>query len=75
MKYDRHGYKARQRLVVITNNSFYVLEANKTIKQKHCLPLRQLKFVVTQENDKLLMVRIPEDLLNKDKVNSDVLIK
>lgn len=55
--------------MLVTNKSFYLLEANKTIKQKHCLPLASISFVVTQENDKVLMVRIPEELIKKDKVN------
>lgn len=55
--------------MVVTNKSFYLLEANKTIKQKHCLPLDSISFVVTQENDKVLMVRIPEELIKKDKVD------
>lgn len=54
--------------MVVTNRSFYLLEANKSIKQKHCLPLNSLSFTVTQENDKVLMVKIPEELIKKDKV-------
>lgn len=55
--------------MLVTNKSFYLLEANKTLKLKHCLPLDSISFVVTQENDKVLMVRIPEELIKKDKVN------
>lgn len=54
--------------MLVTNKYFYLLEANKAIKQKHCLPLNSISFVVTQENDKVLMVRIPEELIKKDKV-------
>lgn len=68
LKYDRHGYKPRERIMLVTNKYFYLLEANKTIKQKHCLPLNAISFAVTQENDKVLMVRIPEELIKKDKV-------
>ncbi|XP_008200294.1 unconventional myosin IC [Tribolium castaneum] len=68
MKYDRHGYKPRQRVVLITTKNFYVIEVkNSSAKQKHCLPLSKLNFVVTPNNDKMLLVRIPEDLLKKDK--------
>lgn len=68
MKYDRHGYKPRQRVVLITTKNFYLIEVkNSSAKQKHCLPLSKLNFVVTPNNDKMLLVRIPEDLLKKDK--------
>ncbi|XP_030750397.1 unconventional myosin IC isoform X1 [Sitophilus oryzae] len=67
MKYDRHGYKPRERIIIVTQNNLHVLECKGSVKQKHVLPLRKLQFVVTHENDKFLLVRIPEDLLKKDK--------
>jgi len=67
MKYDRRGYKPRERIMVITNKAFYLLEATKSVKQKHRLPIEMVSFVVTSSNDNVLMVRIPEDLLKKDK--------
>lgn len=54
--------------MVMTNKSFYLLEVSKAVKQKHCLPLNSISLVVTAENDKLLMVKIPEELMKKDKV-------
>ncbi|CAG9768110.1 unnamed protein product [Ceutorhynchus assimilis] len=67
MKYDRHGYKPRERIMIITQNNLHVLECKGSVKQKHVLPLKRLSFVVTHENDRLVLVRIPEDLLKKDK--------
>ncbi|KAF7269721.1 hypothetical protein GWI33_017239 [Rhynchophorus ferrugineus] len=67
MKYDRHGYKPRERIVIVTQNNMHVLECKGSVKQKHVLPLKRLKFVVTHESDKFLLVRIPEDLIKKDK--------
>ncbi|KAK4872802.1 hypothetical protein RN001_014831 [Aquatica leii] len=67
MKYDRHGYKPRERVVVITSKAFYLLEMTKSVKQKHRFPIEAISLIVTSENDKVLMVRLPEDLLKKDK--------
>lgn len=68
MKYDRRGYKPRERIIIVTQNNLHVLECKGSVKQKHILPLKRLSFVVTHENDRLVLVRIPEDLLKKDKV-------
>lgn len=68
VKYDRHGYKPRERIVVISKQNFHLLECKGTMKLKHCLPLKDLHFVVTGESDNLLLVQIPEDLIKKDKV-------
>lgn len=67
MKYDRRGYKPRERTMVVTNKFLYLLEVTKSVKQKHCLPLESLNFIVTSETDNVVMIRIPEDLLKKDK--------
>ncbi|KAF2905235.1 hypothetical protein ILUMI_00959 [Ignelater luminosus] len=67
MKYDRHGYKPRERVLVVTNRAFYLLEVTKSVKQKHRFPLDVVSLVVTSENDKVLMIRLPEDLMKKDK--------
>ncbi|KAF5286073.1 hypothetical protein FQR65_LT12959 [Abscondita terminalis] len=67
MKYDRRGYKPRERVVVITNKAFYLFEVTKSVKQKHRFPIDSISLIVTSKNDKVLMVRIPEDLINKDK--------
>lgn len=72
MKYDRHGYKPRERVLVVTNKAFYLLEVTKSVKQKHRFPLDVVSLVVTSENDKVLMIRLPEDLMKKDKVKENL---
>uniref|UniRef100_A0A034W101 Myosin-IB n=2 Tax=Bactrocera dorsalis TaxID=27457 RepID=A0A034W101_BACDO len=64
-KYDRHGYKPRERFVLLSNKAFYVLDG-KSYKQKHRLPLEKIDFVVTNHSDSLLVIRIPLEL-KKDK--------
>lgn len=66
MKYDRRGYKPRERILIFGDKSLFLLDA-KTYKQKHRIPLSKIpKIVVTQERDGLLLIRIPLDL-KKDK--------
>ncbi|KAB0792483.1 hypothetical protein PPYR_14442 [Photinus pyralis] len=67
MKYDRHGYKPRERVVVVTNKAFYLYEVTKTVKQKHRFSIDSINFIVTSEKDSVCMVRIPEELINKNK--------
>lgn len=67
-KYDRHGYKPRDRTILVTNKNLHVLEINKgAVKTKHCLPLIRLSYVITPGTDKMLLVRIPEEFMKKDK--------
>ncbi|KAJ8922250.1 hypothetical protein NQ315_004187 [Exocentrus adspersus] len=54
VKYDRHGYKPRERILVISRQNLHLLECKGSFKQKHCLPLKRLSFVVSPENDKML---------------------
>jgi myosin-1 len=66
-KYDRHGYKPRERVLLLTNKRLYVLDG-KTFKLKHNLQLDILQeLVVTSETDNLLLLRIPPEY-KKDKV-------
>lgn len=65
IKFDRHGYKPRDRFALLSEKALYVLDA-KTYKQKHRLPLDKIDFCVTNHNDNLLLVRIPPEL-KKDK--------
>ncbi|CAG9863504.1 unnamed protein product [Phyllotreta striolata] len=67
VKYDRHGYKPRDRIMVISKSSFHLLDTKGSLKPKHCIPLDRLSFVITPENDELLLVQLPEDLIRKDK--------
>lgn len=65
MKFDRHGYKPRERLFLLSNVAVYVLDA-KTYRQKHRLPLDKIDFCVLGERDGLMVVRIPLEL-KRDK--------
>ena len=66
MKYDRHGYKPRERILIVGDKSLFLLDA-KTYKQKHRITLAKIpKFLVTKERDGLLLIRIPLEL-KKDK--------
>jgi myosin I len=66
MKYDRRGYKPRERILIIGDKSLFLLDA-KTYKQKHRILLTKIpKVVVTKERDGLLLIRIPLEL-KKDK--------
>lgn len=69
VKFDRHGYKPRERVVVISANNLHLLECKGNAKLKHCLPLKQLHFTVTNQSDNLLLVQIPEEFIKKDKVH------
>ncbi|XP_020296336.1 myosin-IB isoform X2 [Pseudomyrmex gracilis] len=67
IKYDRHGYKPRERVLILTQNAVYILDTLKTFKLKHRLPYKAIEeLVVTGESDNLLVVRIPPEL-KKDK--------
>lgn len=65
-KYDRHGYKARHRLLIITNEKLYLLDPKKmTIKE--AIPLRSIiSVIVSSKNDGLFVVKIPIE--KKEKV-------
>ncbi|XP_015186299.1 PREDICTED: myosin-IB isoform X3 [Polistes dominula] len=66
-KYDRHGYKTRDRILLLTKQAVYILEMKKTLKLKHRLPYDHIdEVVVTGESDNLLILRISPDL-KKDK--------
>lgn len=66
MKYDRHGYKPRERILIVGDKSLFLLDA-KTNKQKHRIPLNKIpKLVLTKERDGLMLIRIPLEL-KKDK--------
>lgn len=65
IKFDRHGYKPRDRFILLSTKAIYVLDG-KSCKQKHRLPLEKLDFTITNHNDGLMVVRIPLDL-KKDK--------
>ncbi|XP_026275378.2 unconventional myosin IC isoform X2 [Frankliniella occidentalis] len=65
-KYDRHGYKPRDRALLVTDDALYLLEG-RTFKLKHRLAFDSLQEIsVTAEGDSILLLRIPADL-KKDK--------
>uniref|UniRef100_A0A8C0FJ78 Myosin IH n=1 Tax=Bubo bubo TaxID=30461 RepID=A0A8C0FJ78_BUBBB len=64
IKYDRNGFKARDRLLVLTQSSAYVVEMAK-IKQK--IDYATLKGISTSNlSDGIVVIHVPED--NKQKV-------
>lgn len=65
VKYDRHGYKPRERFFLLSDKALYLLDG-KTYRQKHRLPLDKIDFCVLSERDNLMLVRIPVEL-KKDK--------
>lgn len=65
VKYDRRGYKPRDRIVLLSEKALYVLDG-KSYKQKHRLPLDKIDFCVSNEADNVLIVRIPPEM-KKDK--------
>uniref|UniRef100_A0A1B6CDD8 Myosin motor domain-containing protein n=3 Tax=Clastoptera arizonana TaxID=38151 RepID=A0A1B6CDD8_9HEMI len=67
-KFDRHGYKRRNRILILTNKSLFLVEEDtKQFKLKHKLPLNMIiKLEVTTEADRFLLIRISPEL-KKDK--------
>lgn len=60
-KFDRHGYKARERYIALTKEAVYLLDA-KDCKVKHRLTFNDITGItVTNGKDNLIVVRLPED--------------
>ncbi len=71
-KFDRHGYKARERMLVITDSAIYVLDA-KDGKVKHRLPFNVIiNITITKGADSMLLIRIPEEM---KKEKGDVILE
>ncbi|KAJ7416152.1 Unconventional myosin-Ih [Willisornis vidua] len=69
IKYDRNGFKARERLLVLTQSSAYVVEMAK-VKQK--IDYAMLKGISTSNlSDGIVVIHVPED--NKQK--GDVILQ
>ncbi|CAL1271380.1 unnamed protein product [Larinioides sclopetarius] len=65
-KYDRHGYKARPRILVVTKDSLYLLDS-KTLKIKQQTGLVNLKgILVSNLSDGFVVLQMP-CTSNKDK--------
>lgn len=77
IKYDRRGYKPRNRILVLTNGAVYLLDV-KDGKLKHRFPLENILGIhVSPLTDGLMVLRIPPE--KKDKgdliLNFDFLIE
>lgn len=68
-KYDRHGYKPRERLLILTTGALYLLEAKENkLKQKHRFSLKEIQGLhVSPNNDNLILIQIPPENAKKDK--------
>ncbi|XP_037794658.1 unconventional myosin IC-like isoform X1 [Penaeus monodon] len=68
-KYDRHGYKPRDRLLILTSGALYLLEAKENkLKQKHRFSLKEVQGLhVSPNTDNLLLVQIPVENAKRDK--------
>lgn len=64
IKYDRRGYKPRDRVLLVSNKAVYLLDGKKAFRMKHRLLMDNLEVVVTKENDNLVLVKIPPHLKN-----------
>ena len=65
-KYDRHGYKVRPRVLIITNLKFYLLD-DKKLTAKETISLRSITAILTSNrNDGLFIVKWPIE--KKEKV-------
>lgn len=69
IKLDRHGYKQRSRILLLTNAAIYLLN-DKDMKPKHRLPYKSVNGVVTSDlSDGIVIIRIPPEL-KEDKVGT-----
>jgi len=60
-KFDRHGYKPRERVLCVTNCALYLLDA-KDSRIKHRLTFNTITGItVTNGMDSLILIRVPED--------------
>ena len=67
VKFDRHGYKQRSRILLLTNSAIYLLN-DKDMKPKHRLSYKSISSVVTSDlSDGIVIIRIPTEL-KQDKV-------
>ncbi|XP_018019486.1 unconventional myosin IC [Hyalella azteca] len=70
-KYDRHGYKPRERLLVVTTAALYLLESIKDdtkLKLKHRFPLKEIhRLIVSRNNDAFVLIQTPQENHEKDK--------
>jgi len=61
VKYDRHGYKARERILSLSNTAIYINDA-KDLKLKHKIMLTELQGItITNMGDGFMLLRTPPD--------------
>nr|XP_022903060.1 myosin-IB isoform X1 [Onthophagus taurus] len=74
IKYDRRGFKERDRIMVVTNNSFCLIDPKpKQLKMKHKFPLDKLEFIISPELNSFVLVKIPDEMKKADK--GDLILK
>ncbi|KAG7168346.1 Unconventional myosin IC-like [Homarus americanus] len=68
-KFDRHGYKPRERILILTSGALYLLEAKENkLKQKHRFSLKEVQGLHVSPNaDNLLLIQIPAENAKRDK--------
>lgn len=67
-KFDRHGYKVRVRMMIITNMKLYLLDP-KRMAIKEAIPLRSIiSIIVSNKSDGLFIIKVPIE--KKEKVNT-----
>lgn len=67
IKLDRHGYKARNRVLILTNTAIYILD-EKDFKLKHRIYHKKVaSLIMSNLSDGILVIKIPCDL-KEDKV-------
>ncbi|KAK8726216.1 hypothetical protein OTU49_010428 [Cherax quadricarinatus] len=68
-KYDRHGYKPRERIMILTSGALYLLEAKENkLKHKHRFSLKEVQGLhVSPNTDNLLLIQIPVENAKRDK--------
>ena len=68
IKLDRHGYKARSRILVLTNSAIYILK-EKDLKLKYRILHKRIdSLILSNLSDGLLVIKVPYDL-KKEKVS------
>ncbi|RWS30683.1 unconventional myosin-Ic-like protein [Leptotrombidium deliense] len=61
-KYDRHGYKPRGRILVLTQSSLLILD-EKDLRVKYSVNYNDIEgFSLSDLNDGFIVVRVPQDL-------------
>ncbi|XP_046681396.1 LOW QUALITY PROTEIN: unconventional myosin IC-like [Homalodisca vitripennis] len=68
-KFDRHGYKKRDRVLLLTTTTLYlVVEEGKHFKSKHKLPLTAItKVEITSQSDRFILLRLSPEHHKTDK--------